>query len=160
MAEAINEMERRLAESNPHASPNAKTEDFKQQPPSVKPAGKRHRTSPAPRKTDEDTKTAAETPSQQAEEPGSLKPEGRSASFRNPHGRSWPMRHSPSYCKPSDCSSWSSYPCWQGRPRWRSSAFLACSHSSAGGLRPTTGLPWKPFVEPSNMVTVWRSSVS
>lgn len=68
MAEAINEMERRLAESNPHAGPNAKTEDFNQQPPSVKPAGKRHRTSPAPRKTDEDTKTAAETPSQQAEE--------------------------------------------------------------------------------------------
>lgn len=68
MAEAINEMERRLAESNPHACPNAKTEDFNQQPPSVKPAGKRHRTSPAPRKTDEDTKTAAETPSQQAEE--------------------------------------------------------------------------------------------
>lgn len=34
----------------------------------MKPAGKRHRTSPAPRKTDEDTKTAAETPSQQAEE--------------------------------------------------------------------------------------------
>lgn len=33
MAEAINEMERRLAESNPHAGPNAKTEDFKQQPP-------------------------------------------------------------------------------------------------------------------------------
>lgn len=29
MAEAINEMERRLAESNPHAGPNAKTEDFK-----------------------------------------------------------------------------------------------------------------------------------
>ena len=57
MAEAINEMERRLAESNPHAGPNAKTEDFNQQPPSVKPAGKRHRTSPAPRKTDEDTKT-------------------------------------------------------------------------------------------------------
>ncbi len=50
MAEAINEMERRLAESNPHAGPNAKTEDFNQQPPSVKPAGKRHRTSPAPRK--------------------------------------------------------------------------------------------------------------
>ena len=68
MAEAINEMERRLAESNPHAGPNAKTEDFKQQPPSVKPAGKRRRTSPAPRKTVEDTKTAAETPSQQAEE--------------------------------------------------------------------------------------------
>ena len=68
MAEAINEMERRLAESNPHAGPNAKTEDFKQQPPSGKPAGKRHRTSPTPRKTDEDTKTAAETPSQQAEE--------------------------------------------------------------------------------------------
>lgn len=39
MAEAINEMERRLAESNPHAGPNAKTEDFNQQPPSVKPAG-------------------------------------------------------------------------------------------------------------------------
>ena len=122
MAEAINEMERRLAESNPHAGPNAKTEDFNQQPPSVKPAGKRHRTSPAPRKTDEDTKTAAETPSQQAEETGRLKPEGRSASFRNPHGRSWPMRHSPSYCKPSDYSSWSSYPCWQGKPHWRSSA--------------------------------------
>lgn len=34
----------------------------------MKPAGKRHRTSTAPRKTDEDTKTAAETPSQQAEE--------------------------------------------------------------------------------------------
>lgn len=29
MAGAINEMERRLAESNPHAGPNAKTEDFK-----------------------------------------------------------------------------------------------------------------------------------
>lgn len=29
MAEAINEMEHRLAESNPHAGPNAKTEDFK-----------------------------------------------------------------------------------------------------------------------------------
>ena len=29
MAEAINEMERRLAELNPHAGPNAKTEDFK-----------------------------------------------------------------------------------------------------------------------------------
>ena len=68
MAGAINEMERRLAESNPHAGPNVKTEDFKQQPPSVKPAGKRRRTSPAPRKTVEDTKTAAETPSQQAEE--------------------------------------------------------------------------------------------
>ena len=68
MAGAINEMERRLAESNPHAGPNVKTEDFKQQPPSVKPAGKRHRTSPAPRKTVEDTKTAAETPSQQAGE--------------------------------------------------------------------------------------------
>ena len=34
----------------------------------MKPAGKHRRTSPAPRKTVEDTKTAAETPSQQAEE--------------------------------------------------------------------------------------------
>ena len=68
MAGAIHDMERRLAESNPHAGPNVKTDDFKQQPPSVKPAGKRRRTSPAPRKTVEDTKTAAETPSQQAEE--------------------------------------------------------------------------------------------
>ena len=160
MAGAINEMERRLAESNPHAGPNVKTEDFKQQPPSVKPAGKRRRTSPAPRKTVEDTKTLQKPLRSRPKKPGSLKPEGRSASFRNPHGRSWPMRHSPSYCKPSDYSSWSSSPCWQGKPHWRSSAFLACSHSSAGGWRPTTGLPWKPFVEPSNMVTVWRSSVS
>ena len=93
MAGAINEMERRLAESNPHAGPNVKTEDFKQQPPSVKPAGKRRRTSPASRKTVEDKK------------PDGLMPEGRSASFRNPHGRSWPMRHSPSCYKPPDCSS-------------------------------------------------------
>ena len=68
MAEAINEMERSSRNQTRMPARTAKTEDFKQQPPSVKPAGKRHRTSPAPRKTDEDTKTAAETPSQQAEE--------------------------------------------------------------------------------------------
>ena len=85
MAGAINEMERRLAESNPHAGPNVKTEDFKQQPPSVKPAGKPLRSRP--------------------EKPDGLMSGGRSASFRNPHGRRWPMRHSPSCYRPSDCSS-------------------------------------------------------
>ena len=89
MAGAINEMERRLAESNPHAGPNVKTEDFKQQPPSVKPAGKRRRTSPAPRKTVEDTKTAAEPLRSRPEKPDGLMSGGRSASFRNPHGRRW-----------------------------------------------------------------------
>ena len=113
MAEAINEMERRLAESNPHAGPNAKTEDFNQQPPSVKPAGKRHRTSPAPRKTDEDTKTAAETPSQQAEE-----------TWQTQTGRPFCIIPKPTWQElaHADYSSWSSYPCWQGKPHWRSSA--------------------------------------
>ena len=34
-------MERKLNENETHADPNAKTEDMRQQPPSVKPAGRR-----------------------------------------------------------------------------------------------------------------------
>ena len=43
MANAINDMERKLNENETHADPNAKTEDMRQQPPSVKPAGRRRR---------------------------------------------------------------------------------------------------------------------